>query len=107
MILVDLQHERNSIFCSIGINLYWKGNGIMLSADQTATEIKRIINDDPTIEEARHIVVTASKRGFFKKKESIHLDGSVRSDVDRRKAEDIARQYCGARELINKIHVIQ
>ncbi|MAG13696.1 MAG: hypothetical protein CMN78_03765 [Spirochaetales bacterium] len=79
----------------------------MLSADQAANEIKRIINDDPTISEARHITVTAFRKGFIKKKESIHLDGSVHNNIDRKKAEDIARQYSGRRELVNGIHIVE
>ena len=94
-----MQHERNS-------NHRQRRGEHMLSADQTATEIKRIINDDPTISEGRRIIVTASRKGFIKKKESIHLDGSVHTDTDRKKAEDIARQYSGNRELVNEIQVL-
>ena len=79
----------------------------MLSAIETASEIKRIINDDPTILDSERILVSAEKKGIlFLKKEEIHLDGSVHHDTDKRKAEDIARHYSGGRELINKIKVV-
>ena len=78
----------------------------MLSAAQTASEIKRIINDDPTILESDHILVSAEKKGFlFFKREEIHLDGTVHHDTDKRKAEDVARHYAGSRELVSEIRV--
>lgn len=80
----------------------------MLNAIETASEIKRIINDDPTILDSDHILVSAEKKGvLFFKKEEIHLDGSVHHDTDKRKAEDIARHYSGGRELVNEIKVVQ
>ena len=79
----------------------------MLSASQTATEIQRIIDDDPTILESEHITVSAAKRGMlFFKKEEIHLDGSVHHKSDKQKAEEIAIHYAGKRELINGIKII-
>ena len=79
----------------------------MLNATETASEIKRIINDDPTILESDHIHVFAEKKGFiFFRKEEIRLDGSVHHDTDKRKAEDVARHYSGGREFINGIRVI-
>jgi hypothetical protein len=80
----------------------------MLNAIQTADEIKRIINDDPTIQEPDHILVYAEKKGFlFFKKEEIHLDGTVHSETDRKKAEELARHYSGGRALVNKIEVLR
>ena len=79
----------------------------MLNAAETASEIKRIINGDPTILESEHILVSAEKKGMlFFKKEEIHLDGSVHHDTDRKKAEDIARHYSGGRELVSDIRVV-
>ena len=79
----------------------------MLNAIETANEIKRIIDDDPTILESEHIHVFADKKGFlFFKKEEIHLDGSVHHATDKRKAEDVARHYGGGRELISGITVV-
>lgn len=79
----------------------------MLNATQTANEIKRIINGDPTILESDHIRVSAEKKGvLFFKKEEIHLDGSVHHDTDRKKAEEIARHYSGGRDLISEIAVV-
>jgi hypothetical protein len=79
----------------------------MLSAVQTASEIKRIINGDPTILESDHIHVSAEKKGFlFFKKEEIHIGGSVHHDTDKRKAEDVARHYAGGRQLVSEIKVI-
>jgi hypothetical protein len=78
----------------------------MLSAEAAASEIKRIIDDDPTIRGSGHILVSVSKRGFwFFKKEQIHLTGKVQDAHDRKKAEEIARHSAGGRELLNEITV--
>ena len=46
------------------------------------------------------------KKGFlFFKKEEIHLTGTVQSEVDKRKAEEIARHSAAGRELLNEIEV--
>lgn len=82
----------------------------MLTADEAAVEIKREINDDPTIQEPQHIIVTvAKKKGFSlaKKKPVIILDGKVHTEKDRQKAEEIARHCAGVMELSNEIQLAE
>ena len=78
----------------------------MISLEQATNEIKRMIDDDPTISDRRHILVVPRKRGaLFFKKEEIHLTGTVQSEVDKRKAEEIARHSAAGREILNEIDV--
>ena len=78
----------------------------MRSADETANEVRRKIDDDPTIEGAEHISTFASKKGFgpFKKAE-IHLQGVVRSESDKRKAEEHARHSAASIPIVNEIEI--
>ena len=78
----------------------------MKTADETAIEIKKKVDDDPTIEGAEHILAFASKKGFgpFKKTE-IHLKGVVPTEADKRKAEEHARHSAASIPLVNEIEV--
>ncbi len=76
----------------------------MLDADKVQTDIQRIINDDPTINEARRILVTVERKGFFRK-EVVVLKGTVHEESDRAKAEKIASVHAGGREIVDDIRV--
>ena len=78
----------------------------MISADDAAAEIKRMINDDPTISGATYVLVYASKKGFGPwKKEEIHLNGHVDTEIDKKKVEELALHSAGGRPVINEIEV--
>jgi hypothetical protein len=78
----------------------------MISADDAAAEIKRMINDDPTISGASYVLVYARKKGFGPwKKEEIYLNGHINSEMDKKKAEEIAHHSAGGRPVINEIEV--
>ena len=80
----------------------------MLRPDEIVDEIKREINDDPTIEGRSHVLVFAGKKGFgpFKKYE-IRLSGIVHIESDRRKAEEHARHAAGELPVVNEIEVVE
>ena len=78
----------------------------MISAEDAAAEIKRMINDDPTISGRTYVLVYAQKNGFGPwKKEEIHLNGHVDTEKDREKAEEIALHSAGGRPVINELEV--
>lgn len=78
----------------------------MISANDAAAEIKRMINDDPTISGAKYVLVYARKKGFGPwKKEEIYLSGHVDSEKDKTKADEIAHHSAGGRTVINQLTV--
>ncbi len=78
----------------------------MRDADRVQDEILKVINDDPTIEGAAHIVVSVEKKGVWPRaKEVVVLKGSVRSNSDRAKAEKIATMHAAGREVVNDISI--
>ncbi len=78
----------------------------MRDADRVQDEILKIINDDPTIEGAGHIVVSVEKKGVWPRaKEVVVLKGNVRSASDRQKAEKIATMHAAGREVVNSINI--
>jgi osmotically-inducible protein OsmY len=77
----------------------------MLDAERVQTEIQRVINDDPTITEARHILVTVERKGLLRK-EIVVLKGRVHAESERTKAEKIATLHSGGREIVDDITVV-
>jgi osmotically-inducible protein OsmY len=77
----------------------------MLDAERVQTEIQRVINDDPTITEAKHILVTVERKGLLRK-EVVVLKGHVHSESERAKAEKIATLHAGSREVVDDIAVV-
>jgi alkylated DNA nucleotide flippase Atl1 len=77
----------------------------MMDAERVQTEIQRVINDDPTISEAKHIIVTVERRGLLRK-EIVVLKGRVHADIERTKAEKIASLHAGGREVVDDIAVV-
>ncbi len=78
----------------------------MRDADRVQSEILRVINDDPTIEGAGHIVVSVEKKGVWPRaREVVVLKGSVRSASDSVKAEKVAIMHAAGREVVNSITV--
>ncbi len=78
----------------------------MRDADRVQEQILKIINDDPTIEGAGHIIVSVEKKGVWPRvKEVVVLKGNVRSDSDRVKAEKVAALHSAGREVVNGINV--
>jgi osmotically-inducible protein OsmY len=77
----------------------------MLDADRVQTEIQRVINDDPTITEAKHILVTVERKGLLRK-EIVVLKGRVHAESERTKAEKIATLHGGGREVVDDISVV-
>jgi len=77
------------------------------SAEKVQTEIQKVINDDPTIREATHIVVSVEKKGFwFLGKEVVCLKGNVREESDKAKAQKIATLHSGGRAVIDDIAIV-
>ncbi len=77
----------------------------MMDAERVQGEIQRVINDDPTISEAKHILVTIERKGLLRK-EIVVLKGRVHADVERTKAEKIAELHGGGREIVDDIVVV-
>lgn len=78
----------------------------MRDADKVQDEIMRVINDDPTIEGASHIIVSVEKKGVWpRSKEVVVLKGSVRSDNDRLKVEKIAALHGAGRQVVDSLTV--
>jgi hypothetical protein len=78
----------------------------MRDSDRIQDEILKVINDDPTIEGAGHIVVSVERKGVWPRaKEVIVLKGSVRSNSDKMKAEKAATLHAAGREVVNSITV--
>ncbi len=77
----------------------------MLDAERVQTEIQRVINDDPTITEAKHILVTIERKGLLRK-EIVVLKGRVHAESERTKAEKIATLHSGGREIVDDITVV-
>ena len=79
----------------------------MPEAERVQTEIQRVIEDDPTIQDARRILVSVEKRSLFKGgKEVVVLKGTVRSESDKVKAERIAHLHAAGREVQDSISVV-
>jgi osmotically-inducible protein OsmY len=77
----------------------------MVDAERVQTEIQRVINDDPTISEARHIIVTVERKGLLRR-EVVYLKGKVHADGERAKAEKVARLHAGGRDVVDDIQVV-
>jgi len=77
----------------------------MMNAERVQTEIQRVINDDPTISEAKHILVTVERKGLLRR-EVVVLKGRVHADSERAKAEKIATLHAGDREVVDDIVVV-
>jgi hypothetical protein len=78
----------------------------MISAEDAAAEIKKMINDDPTISGGTYVIVYARKKGFGPwKKEEIYLSGHVKSEKDRQKVEEIAQHSAGGRPIVNQVEI--
>jgi hypothetical protein len=78
----------------------------MQEAERVQGEIQRVIGDDPTIRDAQHIIVTVEKKSIFKGgKEIVVLKGRVHSEIDRTKAETLARLHGAGREVVDGITV--
>jgi len=77
----------------------------MMDAERVQNEIQRVIGDDPTISEAKHILVTVERKGLLRK-EIVVLKGRVHADSERTKAETIARLHAGGRDVVDDIVVV-
>jgi osmotically-inducible protein OsmY len=77
----------------------------MLDAERVQTEIQRVINDDPTISEAKHIIVTVERKGLLRH-EVVYLKGKVHAESERAKAEKVARLHAGGRDVVDDILVV-
>ncbi len=79
----------------------------MSEAERVQTEIQKVIGDDPTITDARHIIVTVERKGFLHGRgERVVLKGNVHSDMDRAKIEKIATLHAAGREVVDEITVL-
>ncbi|MGA2976963.1 MAG: hypothetical protein ABSF77_16775 [Spirochaetia bacterium] len=79
----------------------------MQEAERIQMEIQKVIADDPTIQEAKRVIVTVEKKSFWKGgKEMVVLKGSVHSDMDRTKIEKIATLHGAGRQVVDEINVI-
>lgn len=74
--------------------------------DNIRDEIQKLIDGDPSISAGTNIsVMTETKGSLFAKKERIVLGGSVRSELDKRRIEEIAHRIAGGREVVNNIKI--
>jgi hypothetical protein len=79
----------------------------MPEGERVLTEIQKVIGEDPTIADTKHVVVTVEKKSIWQgRKERVVLKGSVRSDIDRTKIEKIASLHAAGREVVNEITVV-
>jgi hypothetical protein len=78
----------------------------MQEADRVQNEIQKVIGDDPTIRDSQHIIVMVEKRSIFKGgKEVVVLKGRVHSEIDRSKAETLARLHAAGSEVVDGITI--
>ncbi len=78
----------------------------MISADDAVEEIKKMINEDPTITGAKYVLVYVQKKGFARwKKEEIHLNGHVGSEMERKKIVELANHSAAGRPVISELEV--
>jgi len=79
----------------------------MREAERIQMEIQKVIESDPTIQDARRILVSVEKQGIFKGgREIVTLNGSVRSESDKAKADRIAHLHSAGREVKDSIAVV-
>jgi hypothetical protein len=78
-----------------------------MDAERVQTEIRKVIDADPTIREANRIIVSVEKKGILGLgKEVIVLKGSVHDASDRAKVEKIATLHAAGREVLDSIQVL-
>jgi hypothetical protein len=78
----------------------------MQEAERIQNEIQKVIAGDPTIQDSSRIIVMVEKKSIFKGgKEVVVLKGSVRSEIDKTKAERIAQQHAAGREVQDSLVV--
>ena len=78
----------------------------MQEAERIQNEIQKVIAGDPTIQDSSRIIVMVEKKSIFKGgKEVVVLKGSVRSEMDKTKAERIAQLHAAGREVQDSLVV--
>ncbi len=78
----------------------------MVEAERVQAEIQKVINDDPTITSANHVVISIEKKSIWQgRKERVVLKGRVASDMERTKIEKIAALHAAGREIVDEITV--
>lgn len=78
-----------------------------MDAERAQTEIRKVIDADPTIREPNHIIVSVEKTGILGLgKEVVVLKGSVHEATDKSKAERIAAMHGGGRQVVDGIQVL-
>ncbi len=79
----------------------------MQEAERVQTEIQRVIGDDPTIQDARRIIVMVERKSIWKGgREIVVLKGSVHSETDKAKAHKLAELHAAGREVQDSINVV-
>ena len=79
----------------------------MQDAERVQMEIQKVLGDDPTIEDARRIIISVEKKGFLKGRgERVVLKGTVHSDLERSKIEKIVAAHSAGREVVDEINVV-
>jgi hypothetical protein len=77
-----------------------------MHGEQVESEIRRVIDADPTIREAAHILVSVEKRGVMGLgREVVVLRGRVHDGGDRTRVEKIAAMHGGGRQVVGSIRV--
>jgi len=77
----------------------------MMDGERVQVEIQRVLNDDPTISEAKHLIVTVERKGLLRR-EMVCLRGKVHAESERTKAEKVARLHAGGRDVVDDIQVV-
>ena len=79
----------------------------MQEAERVQTEIQRVIGDDPTIQDARRIIVMVERKSIWKGGgEVVVLKGSVHSETDKTKAHKLAELHAAGREIQDSITIV-
>jgi osmotically-inducible protein OsmY len=77
-----------------------------MHGDQVESEIRRVLDADPTIREAAHILVSVEKRGAMGLgREVVMLRGRVHDSGERVRVEKIAAMHGGGRQVVDAIRV--
>ena len=72
--------------------------------DEMANAVRTAIQEDPTISDPTRILVSARKAGpLFRKETVIQLEGTVRNDVEARKAGELARRRAPNARIENNL----
>lgn len=87
-------------------NVLAEVNTLAATTEKICTEIRKVIDDDPSIRDSSHITLTTQKHGFWVfGDEEIVLSGRVRSERERERVSEIASSHAHGKSVSNNLSV--